>query len=172
RVPASRLADIFLSAGFFSQPDLALPQAPAITVQELDREKTILGSNNTTVSPLQMVLAASSLSSNGIRPAPRITMAVNTPTQGWVILPAGQKSQAFTPDGVEFALSLLKEEDSLFWHITTSVPSSDSQIHWFVGGTLPDWQGTPLALAIAIEGDTAESTDTLGKNLLNSVMLQ
>ncbi len=48
------------------------------------------------ISPLQMSLAAGTLSNHGIRISSRIVLAVNTSQQGWVILPAiGQSVQVF-----------------------------------------------------------------------------
>lgn len=167
-----QLEAIYEASGFFSLPDLLLPQIPADTMKVLDRKDAILGSLNTRVSPLQMVLAASALTNSGERPAPRIAMAVNTPTQGWVILPAGQKIQSFNAKGVKLALTYMADESSPYWHTTASVPTSDGQVFWFVAGTTSEWQGTPFALAIVLEGGTAKSTTDMGLDLLNSVMLQ
>jgi cell division protein FtsW (lipid II flippase) len=170
RLSVNQLEEIYRSAGFFDQPELALPQALASPLREFDAEKAITGNVETSVTPLQMVIAASSLSANGIRPAPRIAIAVNTPTQGWVILPSGQKSQVFITEGISNAISLLTDGEFPFWHTTASVPTREGQTHWFVGGTLPDWQGTPLALAVVLEGDTAKTASTIGIDLLNSVV--
>lgn len=168
----NRLEDIYNAAGFFSLPEIPLAQAPTSSFHALDRKDTILGNNSATATPLQMVLAAASITAKGLRPSPRIAMAVDTPAQGWVILPAGQKTQSFTSDGIQMALSQYADDDSPLWHTTASVPTSEGQIHWFVAGTTQQWQGTPLALTLVIEGNTAETTTELGINLLNSVMMQ
>jgi hypothetical protein len=170
RLPINQLEEIYRSAGFFDQPDLALPQAISSPLHELDLKQTVTGNTETTVTPLQMVIAASTLSANGIRPSPRIAIAVNTPSQGWIILPSGQKSQVFITEGVSNAVKMLNDGESPFWQTTASIPSLEGQTHWFVGGTLPDWQGTPFALAVVLEGNTAETTTQIGKELLNSVM--
>lgn len=171
-MPNRQLEDIYEASGFFSLPDVLLPQVPAETMKVLDRKDAILGSHNARVSPLQMVLAASALTNNGDRPAPRIAMAVNTPAQGWVILPAGQKIQAYNTKGIKLALTLMADESSPYWRTTASVPTRDGQVFWFVAGTTPEWQGTPFALAIIMEEGTAKSTTDMGLDLLNSVMLQ
>lgn len=171
-LPNRQLTDIYETSGFFSLPDVLLPQISAGTMKVLDRKDALLGNQNARVSPLQMVLAASALTNNGERPAPRIAMAVDTPAQGWVILPAGQKVQSYNPKGVKLALTLMADESSPYWHTTSSVPTSGGQVFWFVGGTTPEWQGTPFALAIVMESGTAKSTTDMGIDLLNSVMLQ
>ena len=170
RLPVNQLEKIYRSAGFFDQPELALPQALASPLRELDRVKTIIGDVDITITPLQMAIAASSISANGVRPAPRIAIAVNTPAQGWVILPSGQKSQVFTTEGISNAISFLTDGVIPFWHTTASVPTADGGTHWFVGGTQPDWQGTPIALVVVLEGNTAETATAIGTDLLNSVI--
>ena len=75
-MPSQSIAEqLYSELGFYVTPELRLPVAlasiPGTTLQ---------------VSPLQMVLATATLSDEGIRPAPRLAIAVDTPTQGWVIL--------------------------------------------------------------------------------------
>jgi hypothetical protein len=54
------------------------------------------------VSPLQMALAAASLSNGGARPAPRLAAAIDTPQSGWVILPPQTEPvTAFSRNGRE-----------------------------------------------------------------------
>ncbi len=172
RLPENRLIDIYQSAGFFSQPEIVLAQAPTIQTHVLERKGTIIGSDDAVVTPLQMVLAAASISGGGMRPSPRIAMAVNTSAQGWVILPAGQKTQSFSAEGVNMAIEHYEDSDIAAWHTTASVPTGNGQVHWFIGGTNPDWQGTSLAIAVVIEEGTAKETADLGKGLLRSIMMQ
>ncbi|NMB53581.1 MAG: FtsW/RodA/SpoVE family cell cycle protein [Leptolinea sp.] len=167
----SHLEDIFESGGFYQQPELLLPQAAAGSSHQLERKETIIGSASAVSTPLQMALAAASISANGIRPAPRIAMAVNTPSQGWVILPAAQKVQAYSAQGVKMALSNLSDEDAPYWYATSSVLTGEGQVNWFVGGTTPEWQGTSLALVVVVEGEPAQATADTGIKLLNTVMM-
>jgi cell division protein FtsI/penicillin-binding protein 2 len=171
-MPLNDLKDIYRMGGFFALPDLPLAQASPASIQDLIRTDTLLGNNAVAVTPLQMGLAAASISSGGTRPAPRIAMAVNTSTQGWVILPSGKGTQVYSPEGIKMTFDLLKSEDTPTWQTTAGLPTSEGQIHWFVGGTTPDWQGTSLAVAVVIENGTAESTKRLGSDLLNSIMMQ
>jgi cell division protein FtsW (lipid II flippase) len=168
----NRLEEIYDAAGLFSQPDILIPQASANSYHSLDRKDSLLGNNSASATPLQMALAAASISANGTRPAPRIAMAVNTTSQGWVILPAGQKVKEYSPEGVKMALDLMTDDASPYWHTSASVPTSEGQIHWFIGGTTPEWQGTSLSLAVVCEGGTAKTTADVGMGILNSVMMQ
>jgi cell division protein FtsW (lipid II flippase) len=171
-MPQNDMKEIYRLGGFFTLPDLPLPQAAPSSLQDLQRKDTLLGNSAGSATPLQMGLAAASISSGGTRPSPRIAMAVDTSAQGWVILPAGKGTQVYSAEGLKMALTLLKNEDTPTWSTTASVPTSEGQIHWFVGGTTPDWQGTSLAVAIVVENGTAESTQRLGRDLLNAIMMK
>ena len=67
---------LYTALGFYSTPELHLPVAVAGTPDQPLR-----------LSPLQVALAAAALSHDGLRPPPRLAMAVKTPSQGWVVLP-------------------------------------------------------------------------------------
>ncbi len=41
---------------------------------------------------------------------------------------------------------------------------------WFIGGTLPDWKASPLAVAVLVEGDYPLSAQRIGELLLQSAM--
>ena len=61
--------------------------------------------------------------------------------------------------------------DISVWNATASVPTGNGLVHWFIGGTNHEWQGTPMAIAVVIEEGTAKEAADLGKSLLRSVML-
>lgn len=61
--------------------------------------------------------------------------------------------------------------DISVWNATASVPTGSGLVHWFIGGTNHEWQGTPMAIAVVIEEGTAKEAADLGKSLLRSVML-
>jgi hypothetical protein len=43
-------------------------------------------------------------------------------------------------------------------------------ITWYLTGTLPGWQGTPLALVIAVEEDNPSFTEYLGQTLMQEAL--
>jgi cell division protein FtsI/penicillin-binding protein 2 len=100
----SALTGLFRALGLFSVPELRLP------VSDLS-----IGENNIQVSPLQMALATATLSAEGVRPVPRLAMAVNTPTNGWVVLPGlGESVTAFTPEMASQAVEPLLVDETPF----------------------------------------------------------
>ncbi len=122
-------------------------------------------------SPLQVCLAAAAISYQGILPAPRIATAVNTPEQGWVVLPAlGEPQELFQPSAAEeAALSLLKEGET-FWSYSTQGVIGRSTVTWYIAGTPPAWQGAPLVLVVALEENNLRFAETIGKTLLNTAL--
>ncbi|HTX90141.1 MAG TPA: FtsW/RodA/SpoVE family cell cycle protein [Anaerolineales bacterium] len=146
--------------GYFSAPDVRLPVAAAASQ-----------SGETLVSPLQMALATSALSHQGIRPAPRLAMAVHTPSQGWVILPALDKTAQALPasSAAETANGLAVSGKSI-WLWSNSGLQGKNSITWSLGGTLPDWQGTPLAVVVLLEEDNPLWAENSARQLLETAI--
>jgi cell division protein FtsI/penicillin-binding protein 2 len=123
------------------------------------------------VSPLQAALAAAALSNHGVVPAPRIAMAVDTPTQGWVVLPAQGKSfEAVTPTQADQAAAANLEEGQSFWSHIARASGKEGPVTWFMAGTPPNWQGTPLAVVVLLEEDNERQAQWIGQELLTDAM--
>jgi cell division protein FtsW (lipid II flippase) len=154
----AELKELYQRLGFFSSPQIRLPVAETIEPPDL---------MDTRVSPLQLVIAAAALSNEGVLPAPRIALAVNTPQQGWVILPAlGESTQALDRSGSEEAARSFLVRGESYWEYTGQASQDGSIITWYLGGTLPDWQGTPLAVVVALEEDNTYLARLIGESLL------
>ena len=50
--------------------------------------------------------------------------------------------------------------------MTGQASRGDAITTWYLGGTLPDWQGTPLAIAVVLEEDNIPLARTIGQELL------
>jgi hypothetical protein len=146
--------------GFYTTPELRLTVAAASNP-----------AGELRVSPLQMALAAAALSNNGIRPAPRLAMAVNTPAQGWVILPAlSNPVQALPVEGARQTTQALMVSGQPFWEWSTPVFVAEKSFTWVLGGTLPDWQGTPLAVVVLLEEYNSSLAKAIGDALLKQAV--
>jgi len=148
---------LYENLGFYSEPQLRMLVTGASTSPDGLR-----------ISPLQMALATAALSNNGIRPPARIAVAVNTPQQGWVILPALEKSvEALSaPSARETAQALAGENP--YWSFTST--TNKTPLTWFLAGTLPDWSGTPLALVVLLEENNSTLAGKIGKTILNTAL--
>ncbi len=123
------------------------------------------------VSPLQVALAAAAFSNHGDIPAPRIATAVNTPNDGWVVLPALGAPRKALPAGTadETAQSLIVDGQN-YWSHVGEAESDESPITWFIGGTPPNWQATPLVVVVLLEEDNVQLAEEIGSELLTAAM--
>jgi len=157
--PSQSIAEAWYTVlGFYVTPELSLPVAAASTPGSALR-----------VSPLQMALAAATLSSDGVRPAPRLAMAVDTPSQGWVILPALSESvTVFASASAADTAQALMVSGQPFWQWNGRVTQANQTFSWSLGGTLPDWQGAPLAVVILLEENDPGGAGYIGQTLLEA----
>jgi cell division protein FtsW (lipid II flippase) len=73
------------------------------------------------VSPLQMALAAATLSNNGELPAPRIVTGYETPQSGWVIAPASaQPHQVLQAQSANDTAVALAASEHPIWEVVAS----------------------------------------------------
>jgi len=153
---------LYKDLGFYASPEARLP----ISVPSPEGEL-----KNLRLSPLQMVVAAASLSHDGIRPAPRIALAVNTPMQGWVVLPAlDQATQVFKPNMVLSAMDILAVPSQPYWQWLAAGSSANQPVTWFLAGTLPNWQGTPLTVVVVLEENLPSVARSIGTQLLQKAI--
>jgi cell division protein FtsW (lipid II flippase) len=156
---AEKLHALYTLLGLYTTPSLRLPVAAAVTSTQTLK-----------ISPLQMALAASILSSSGTRPAPRLALSVNTPTQGWVVLPTlSQPVQVFQADAVNAEVQELTLPGGSFWQWGAQVVQNKQIFSWALAGTLPDWQGTPLASVVLLEDNDQSWAEYISHRLLESV---
>lgn len=155
--PSQSVADrIYTDLGFFISPELRLPVAGVSKPGAALR-----------VSPLQMVLAAATLSNGGIRPAPRLAMAVDTPTQGWVILPSlSEPARAFSAANAANTAQGLMVSGQPFWQWDSAVNLEPLNLSWSIGGTLPDYRGVPLAVVVLLEENAQNLAKLIGRSVL------
>jgi len=151
--------------GFYQSPKINMPVASSA------------GNNSTQdlrISPLQLSIAAATLSNQGVMPTPRIATAVNTPEQGWVVLSAENQPikaiQAMAAN--ETALSFIVESKPYWQHVGQASVDEDTIITWLMAGSLPDWGGTPLILVVTLEENNTYLAKYIGDNLLGAAMSQ
>jgi cell division protein FtsW (lipid II flippase) len=147
---------IYSDLGFFLAPELHIP------VASISKQGSAL-----LVSPLQMVLATATLSNEGVRPSPRLAMAVETPTQGWVVLPAlGEPVTVFPALITADTVNALMQKGQPFWQWKTSISQESKYFSWCIGGTLPQYQGVPLAVVVLLEENNVNTAGLIAQTLL------
>jgi cell division protein FtsW (lipid II flippase) len=148
--------------GFYTAPVIRLPVAPASPYGTVD---------GLLISPLQMALAVAALANDGIRPPGQIAMAANTFQQGWIVLPPlSDTVEVFNSASVAKTISTTMVEKQPYWRNLSTGSMGTTNIVWFMGGTPPGWQGTPLVVVVALEDGSLESADKIGHGLIRSAI--
>ena len=123
------------------------------------------------VSPLKVALASAALSNHGTIPAPSIASAVNTPTEGWVVLPVlDSPFEAIQPKSADEAALSYVAEGQNYWSHLGRAAEDKAPVTWFIAGTLPNWQGTPLVVVVLLEEDNARIAQRIGEELIVDAM--
>ena len=126
---------------------------------------------NLHVTPLQVALASAALSNDGMVPAPRIATAVNTPNDGWIILPAlGTPFKAVGAAAAEEAAGSFIQQGHNYWSHTGQATEKDSAVTWFIAGTPPNWQASPLVVVVLLEEENVSLAQRIGQELLVDAM--
>ena len=156
------LKSVYKAFGFYNSPTLRMPVAEPLLTTD---------ANSLHVSPLQVALASAALSNHGIIPPPRIATAVNTPEEGWVVLPAlGTSINAVQEAAADEAAESLIVNGESYWAHTALAEGDESPVTWFIGGTPPNWQATPLVVVVLLEEDNARLAEWIGRELLIDAM--
>ena len=165
------LISLYQQMGFFSSPDLRLPVSdvtkPAVT--DVD---AFYNGEEISVSPLQMAMAASTLTNNGTLPSPRIVIGYEDPDNNWVSFPKlGESTNVFEPNRVVQITNLLALSESPRWQVVSAIQAADgSPITWFVSGTTADWQGQPYVVVVTLEARDPVIAAGIGTTLLDEAM--
>jgi hypothetical protein len=168
---SAQFVDLQRQLGFYATPDLPLEQAvPTEPVSASSPARAALGRTALRVTPMQMSLAAAALTNAGQKPGPLLAMAVRTPNQGWVVFPAEGQAVALTSGSAQEAVDLLSISDLPIWESVSSVESGEGQVHWYLAGTLPQWSGSPLSLALVLETGSAAEAQEIGRDILASAL--
>ncbi|MCA1953675.1 MAG: FtsW/RodA/SpoVE family cell cycle protein [Anaerolinea sp.] len=163
---------LYEQIGFSQMPALPLPSSPP-TQPDKNALPTLsaLGQDGLRITPLQMALAASALNQQGNRPAPRLGLAVNTPTQGWIVFSNQQPQPSLPANGIVRTLPLLAANGLPIWEISANALGDEQQpIAWYLSGVQPSWQGTPLTLVIVLEDARPLQAAQLGHQFWQSLL--
>jgi peptidoglycan glycosyltransferase len=170
----SAFLEIADNLGLFTAPQLRLStQSGARPGANSDPVQLLLSQDNSLmVSPLQMALAAAVLSNQGIRPAPMLVMAVDTPQAGWVMLPSlAEPVEVYPAQAARTAAGQLADPALPIWQTTACIRYSASEgVCWYLGGTLESWAGAPFALAVLVETNNPKLVTAIGRSLLETVV--
>ena len=159
---SKELVSLYEKLGFYETLALRLPVSAADPA----------GVTDIRISPVQMSIAVAALSNGGICPVPQIAMAVNTTLEGWVVLPPnGDPSQCLPANEAVQTANTLQAGSGPFWTYTGGGESeSAKEAAWFIGGTTPNWQGTPLGVVVILEENNRPRARAIGLAVLEAAI--
>lgn len=155
-------APAFAAPGGLTAPQIRLPAVASRSVFV----------DTSGVSPLQMALLAAAVGRQGIQPAPLLATAVNLPDSGWVLLPALDEPRRML--SAQEAGRILRgsgvPEKNLWQSVQMVALPDERAITWYIGGTLPEWKGAPVALALLLEEDNPALAEQIGQVMLDLIL--
>ncbi|HMN61704.1 MAG TPA: penicillin-binding transpeptidase domain-containing protein, partial [Anaerolinea sp.] len=151
------------------------PQVPLHSAQPVDPpvakpDLAGIGEGGLKLSPLQMALIASVISNRGNMPTPLLPVAVDIPTSGWVVFSAQESRGILTSANASNVNQLLAQPGKLYWQVVATASSSPEPVTWFVGGTVEEWRGAPLAIAIVLEEENPELAQSMGEEIFQAAL--
>ena len=147
----ARIDTIFQRFGLTEAPLIPLLTAQPLVSPIDDVELTSLGQDGIRISPLQMAMIAAVISNQGNQHPAVLPMAVKSPQQGWVVFPDIEGKAIIDPATANSVGDLLSQSGKLNWRIVATADAGETPVTWYVGGTIKEWQGAPLAVAVVIE---------------------
>jgi cell division protein FtsW (lipid II flippase) len=164
-----QLINVIGQFGFLSAPNVPLEVAiPTTVIDTGNLSQFLFGSNQLRVTPLQITRAAAAITNGGSLVSPRLVSSIKNPLQGWIVLPVDASIQITLPD-IKTLSDQLRQPGSYYWEVLASSQSQQGKLTWFIAGTTPDWQGTPLAVALVLEEDNPSFALSAGEAVLNFV---
>ncbi|MBN1304135.1 MAG: FtsW/RodA/SpoVE family cell cycle protein [Anaerolineales bacterium] len=166
--PIGRTLKSLFGSDIESMKTFGLFEAPRLRMGSVTARAA---ADNPTISPLQAALAAAVYSAEGIRPPARITTAIKTSQSGWVILPAlGDPKRVLSPSGAADTAESLMIPEEPFWQVSETLTEADSAYTWYLAGTLPNWQATPLTIVLLLEEDNEPLAVEVGSKILKEAL--
>jgi hypothetical protein len=159
-----QIIEFLQKLGVYSPPLAYLPASSSVAPSGL---AGYTARSDLRASPLQIALAAASLSNGGLRPAPYLATAVNESEHGWAILPPQSQSERVLAEASATATAnALAVSGRPYWQSLAVTPDEEKVVTWWLGGTLPEWNGTPLALVVLLEEDNPGLAEEIGQKMM------
>jgi cell division protein FtsW (lipid II flippase) len=167
----SGFMNLMIHLGFYERPGVPLP-ASMTPFPESDQDLILqaLGQADLLVSPIQLAMAAASLSAGGMLPEPVLVQSVNFPGQGWVsLIEEPSHRQVFSSQAAAAAASALASEEGTYWEtLAASHSGMEAETSLYLAGSLPDTTGEAFTLVVLLEEGGTELAESIGKALLRS----
>jgi cell division protein FtsW (lipid II flippase) len=166
------LYDLFSDLGFYSTPEFIFSAAESTVPTMIDNIKAAsIGQENLDITPLQMVLAASSISSGGEIPTPYLALSYQLPSGSWELLqPESSKHPVFSASTANRLSNEFANSNLPAWSVVGQALSSNTQtVTWFLGGTNTNWRGVPISFVVLLEEDNPQLATQIGNSIARQI---
>ena len=165
------LFQLFTDLGFYSAPSLRTGTFSADSPSSLSRPGlAAIGQSGLRISPLQMVIAASTLSNFGQVPAPQIALAVEEESGAWIDLAPLSEPRSVLNSSLALAVAQSMNSAALpLWQHSARSFGEEGQIFtWYLAGTIPGQaeDEDSLTIVVLLEKDEAALAQAIGQRLL------
>jgi cell division protein FtsW (lipid II flippase) len=166
-----RLLDLFSELGFYSAPLLTLETQAETAPTSLDRpEAAATGQIDLHVSPLQMALAACSLSNAGQLISPQVSLAIQHSDGTFDnLLTESNPIEVLSQGSVASMAQNLAVPNLPIWELTAQALGNDGQtITWYLGGSLAGKTSNESGkcVVILLENDKLALARSVGREML------
>ncbi len=169
--PISDVITLYEDAGLSTEPDIPLETSQPVFPNSIDTYSELYsGDSGILISPLQMAVMAASLANGGKIITPQLTVAYKSSSGEWELFDKGEEPRVISDINSAEAVSKLTQGNFPGWEISAFAVNNDAEISWYIAGTPPDWNGTPLALVIALENSTPAAAQEIGREIFLSAI--
>lgn len=123
-------------------------------------------------SPLQIAWIATVISNAGLQPAPKLVTGYALTQDSWQVLPVlAPPRRVLTVTEVDQIVENFDNIQEVFWEVIQNIATtSSSHVTWYVGGTIPGWEGRSLTLAVLLEDASRDDAQQIGQAILKTVI--
>ena len=126
--------------------------------------------NSIQFSPFQIARSSAAFSNSGLVPYPKLSLAVNSPEQGWIVFPSKEPVQILDRSAANQTALYFARNDFPTWEITSTNFSEEQPIHWYVSGTLPNWQAAPMVFVLTLETGNSIDARNIGREVMEKIL--
>lgn len=164
--PISDILALYEDVGLSTEPNIPLETSQPVFPDVVNSYAELYsGESGILVSPLQMTVMAASLSNGGKIVSPQLAVAFKSGTGNWELFDKGSESKVISDFNAAEAVSKLTQGNFPGWEISAIAVNDKAEISWYIAGTPPDWNGTPLALVIALENNSPATAQQIGREV-------
>jgi hypothetical protein len=164
-----RMLQLFRDLGFYDAPAIPLDLHASAAPISLERpEAAAIGQDSLLLSPLQMALAACSLSNFGVMPSPQLVLEIEQAGGGWQPYSEPQPGSEVLSGAFSSTVAQTLAGESDTWEALGRAYGAEDQVYtWYLAGDLAAQGTSGRCLAVLLEVDDASAARSIGRELLS-----